>query len=140
VKDFDKWNLNKQKINHNEDRPPFFNEGDIWHVSCGVNVGTEIDGKGDLFLRPFLVLKKNDRKSAICIPCTSNRKDRDYYLELDIAGKVSNLVMSQIRVIDSMRFYKKFGQISESKFKEVLEKVCDYINSRPAKMAGRGHG
>jgi hypothetical protein len=41
---FDKWNLEKQRLNNRKD-VPHSKLRDIWWVSLGINVGYEIDGK-----------------------------------------------------------------------------------------------
>jgi mRNA interferase MazF len=140
VKDFDGWNVNKQKINKSLSRPLNFKKGQIWWVSCGVNIGTEIDGKGQIFLRPFLVLKKNYHKSAICLPLTSpNDKERNYYFLTEIKNKKSVIVFSQIRNIDTQRFYKHYAEISEKKFEEILSKLFDYIKSPSFRLGDKGY-
>lgn len=53
---FDVWNSIKKKT---DNRHLDFNvrAGDIWWMIQGVNIGSEIDGKGKSFTRPCLVLK-----------------------------------------------------------------------------------
>jgi mRNA interferase MazF len=138
-KDFDGWNKNKKDINKQDARPKRFKKGEIWWVSCGVNVGTEIDGKGNLFLRPFIVLKKNDTKSAICVPLTSRiSKARTYYMSILIKQKQTYVVLSQIKTIDTKRFYKKYAELGESKFKLIIQSCINYIKSSDLWSEGQG--
>ena len=57
MKDYQEWMPIKATIN-NELRRPTYRDGDIFWVCIGENVGFEQDGKGSLFARPVLVLKK----------------------------------------------------------------------------------
>jgi hypothetical protein len=54
-KDFDTWNTLKKKLT-DEVRKTNIRAGEVRWISCGVNVGSEIDGKGVSFTRPALVL------------------------------------------------------------------------------------
>ena len=130
IKDFTTWNRNKIKIDEAESRPLVFKNGQIWWVSCGINIGTEIDGKGDKFLRPFLIIKKNDTRSAICLPMSSfKNKKRAYYFETEINNTQVLFVLSQIKNIDSKRFYKYHCEISEKKLEIIKEALILYIKS-----------
>lgn len=59
-KDFDNWTQIKKGLD-TEHKIPFFNEREIWWCSLGVNIGYEIYGKGYVFSRPVLILKKIKR-------------------------------------------------------------------------------
>ena len=50
-RDYKEWMPIKADT-HNAGRYRTFSEGQIWWCIWGENVGTEIDGKGELFLRP----------------------------------------------------------------------------------------
>ncbi len=53
-KDFDKWN--KQKIHIDKlDHFQHPKVGEIWWCRVGLNIGTEIYGKGNEYTRPVLV-------------------------------------------------------------------------------------
>ena len=63
-KDFKKWMGVKEKI----DRVAItrtIREGEIWWSSVGENVGTEICGKGDIYIRPVLVFRKMNRSGFL---------------------------------------------------------------------------
>ncbi|MCB9811044.1 MAG: hypothetical protein H6779_04545 [Candidatus Nomurabacteria bacterium] len=57
MKDFKKWNIIKTKLDAKTSHRTF-KERDIWWCSLGVNVGHEENGKGGVFNRPVLVVKK----------------------------------------------------------------------------------
>ncbi len=56
-KKFDNWNDVKKNL-HGEHKAIIFKERDIFWVSIGVNIGYEQDGKGEIFSRPVVVVKK----------------------------------------------------------------------------------
>jgi PemK-like, MazF-like toxin of type II toxin-antitoxin system len=78
--DFDAWNIQKQAI-HAAARWPIFREGQVWWCALGVNVGSEVYGKGPQRTRPVIVLRKLSRESCIVVPVTSVQPTRlsDWY-------------------------------------------------------------
>jgi len=57
---FDNWNNLKQIIENKE--PVQFRQGQIYFMSVGQNIGYEVYGKGEYFLRPVLVFRKFRKK------------------------------------------------------------------------------
>ena len=53
IKRFLEWIGLKEKLHSNNFTPPFFKEKEIWWCYFGENIGTEMNGKGDFFTRPF---------------------------------------------------------------------------------------
>jgi len=50
-----------------------FYEREVWWCITGVNVGVEIAGKHELFLRPVVVIRKFNKHMALIVP-TNNTK------------------------------------------------------------------
>jgi mRNA interferase MazF len=73
-KDFDSWNLLKKKIQI-KNSVPSFKSKEIWWCNLGINIGSEQDGKGLLFSRPVLVIKKISRQLFVGIPLSSKIKE-----------------------------------------------------------------
>ena len=73
-KDFSKWMDVKAGL-HFAGVFRSVKEGDAWWCSVGANVGIEIDGKQDFFLRPVLVIKKLSRYGFMGIPLTSREHE-----------------------------------------------------------------
>src|SRR3989344_5471483 len=69
----------------------------------GENIGTEMDGKGDSFTRPVLILKKYDRFSFLAVPLTSKAKKGTWYFTFTHNDKEQTVVLSQGRVINYKR-------------------------------------
>ena len=75
MKDFHDWNKKKIKINENitYNHPK---EKEIWWCSIGVNIGSEVYGKGSGYTRPVLVINAEGSECFIGIPLTSNVKKK----------------------------------------------------------------
>lgn len=68
--ELDRWNEVKKKLQFRS-RTPYFKQGEIWWVSVGLNLGSESYGKGVMFRRPVLVLKK-----LSSVPHSFTRRER----------------------------------------------------------------
>jgi mRNA-degrading endonuclease toxin of MazEF toxin-antitoxin module len=107
-KDFDKWNKIKQKIDTN-DRKLFYYEKEVWWVAMGVNVGSEQDGKGEMFVRPVLIYKKTRGGLFIGIPLTSTLKDDSIHIAFYFEYGLHTALIFQLKSYDSKRLTQKNG-------------------------------
>ena len=126
MNEFEKWSDEKTKIN-NKNGSFAFRAGEIWWCCLGKNVGVEINGKGLRFSMPVLVLKKNDKNSAIVIPLTSTLVSRSWSQGITIRGRKSCLLFSQVRCISSKRLCKKMTELSDGEFARIRDCFMDYI-------------
>jgi mRNA interferase MazF len=123
-KDYELWNIVKGEIERSDHKPPHFNEGEVWWVSVGVNVGYEIDGKGVRFARPVLILKKYSRFTFLGIPMSSKVKSNNkYYFRVKFRDRINSIVLSQIRVFDSKRLLNIHDFISSKKLSKISKLV-----------------
>lgn len=106
-KQFDTWNILKQKKDIQEHKPPFVSEMDIWWVHIGENIGYEISGKSKEFSRPVLVYKKLSQHMFLVIPLTSTNKKGSWYVHFYFQKQKSVACLHQIRTIDYRRMIKK---------------------------------
>ncbi len=121
-KDYKRWMTLKITVN-NVAGHPFFHEREIWYCYLGENVGFEQDGKGDLFMRPIIVLRKFNQEIFWGLPLTSTLKSSKYYSVVDFGlGKKSSVILSQIRLIDAKRLSHKIGVVSEEEFDNLVIK------------------
>ncbi len=119
VKKFLKWIGLKEKLHNSENLPPLVSERDIWWIIFGENIGSEINGKSDLFSRPGLILKKLSRNSYLVAPTTSQEKEGSWYVAIGYELRNMNVCLHQIRIIDYRRLSSRLGQISENDFLRV---------------------
>ena len=136
---FDKWNTLKQKINQKETIP--FKQGEIYFMSVGHNIGGEIYGHDELFLRPVLIYRKLSKYSFVGIPLTSKQKDGSYYFTFRYTKKtLSTALLNQIRVFDIKRAEYYNGYINVKDFSQLKDKVMKFMNITPNyKKKGSGH-
>lgn len=120
MKDFDRWNVLKKELESRDCRP-LFKEREVWFCCLGVNIGNEQDGKGDLYLRPMLVLKKFNENIFIGISITSRQKNLPFYLRLK--NRSDYLILSQIKLMDSKRLKYLARKIGKQEFKCIKEKI-----------------
>ena len=68
MKDFNRWNELKKKIDSNNDLLDNFpKEGEVWMSSVGLNIGYEQNGSENNFSRPVLIVKKFNNISQLHI-------------------------------------------------------------------------
>lgn len=126
IKDFAGWNRLKQRLDA-KTKPPFFNEGQVWWCSLGVNVGFEIYGKSCVYTRPVLILKKYSRQTFFGLPLSSKRKDRAAYYPIEFQNSKGSLILDQGRTLDSRRLTERMGEFSEDTFRELKEVFRKHI-------------
>lgn len=122
-KDFDSWNIKKQKIDNDKPKLPYFKEREIWWLSIGVNVGYEEDGKHEDFLRPVLVITKFNQELFLGVPLSTKVKDNRYYIKIKLKGRTISAMISQIRTFSSKRILYKLGELDSQDFMEVVNNV-----------------
>ena len=127
-KDFDKWNSEKKLVDKKTvNRDLFFYAREIWWCSAGLNIGVEADGKNENYERPFLIIKKFNADMVWVLPLTTQEKINKYYFKLNHEELKSWVVLSQIKTISTKRLLRKVGSISESDFKEVVERLQNIL-------------
>lgn len=109
MKDFDTWNTYKKEIERNQRIE--YSEGDVWMISLGENVGCEESGKGRIYSRPIVVVKKFNKDFCLAIPLSTTNKEGLYYYKFSFKNGISNALLSQIKPVDSKRFAYRMGSV-----------------------------
>ena len=124
MKKYDKWNEVKKDIVI-KNKNLTFKVREIYWLSVGQNIGYEIYGKGDEYLRPVLILRKFSKESFLGIPLTSVSKDDMFHFEFTPIDKVkiNYAILSQIKLFSAKRIKSKMGKISQDDFKSLKEKL-----------------
>lgn len=121
--DFDNWNDEKKRIS-NLKYFHHFREGEVWLVSIGVNIGFEINGKGENYARPVLILKKHNQHTFIGLPLSTRIILNRYIVSIGLIGnKVATANLSQVRVLDSKRLIHKLAIMNKEVFVELKRKA-----------------
>ncbi len=108
----------KKKLNDLTNRAPHVNEGDIWWISVGENVGSEIDGKSRIFSRPAIIYKKLAHGFYLIVP-TTKKKSGSWYVTFRHQGVEMCACLHQIRTVDYRRLWSKMGRMDEQERKKV---------------------
>lgn len=119
IKQFLKWIGLKEKLHSNEHIPPLFKEGEIWWSHFGENIGTEMNGKGDFFTRPVLILKKYDRFSFLAVPLTTKTKEGTWYSTFTHNSKEQTAVLSQVRTVNYKRLKELVGKVDSNDYQKI---------------------
>ena len=125
MKRLDEWNEVKKQL-HNSKRKVYFKERDIFWVSVGVNIGFEQDGKGELFTRPVVIIKKYSNDIFLGIPLTTTQREGSFYFQFEFKNKISTAILVQHKLYSNKRLIKKMGMINKEDFiklKEALNKL-----------------
>lgn len=125
MKNFDKWNSTKKKINK-QSRPPV-KLGEIHWCSFGLNIGVGQDGRGDDFQRLVIIIKKFSSQIVLIAPLTTKIHKRDWYLNINIFNRESQIILNQVKPVDTKRLIEEVGQISEEKVIEILDNYIKLI-------------
>lgn len=126
-KDFDKWNAVKKRI-HTDARQVNIRAGEVRWVSCGVNVGSEIDGKSESFTRPFLIIHVIGFALALVVPFSTKVKKVAGYTAFDFQGRQSALCIHQVRVISQRRILARKGRISERRLRSIKTEIKKFFH------------
>lgn len=124
VKNYNDWNNKKIKINQQETLHQC-HDGQVWIMSLGVNIGSEIDGKGEIFARPVLVIKRCNMDTFIGVPLTKTKKNSKWYISCTVDSKVGSVNISQIRLFDQKRLLRLIEKINEEDFLKIKKAVRD---------------
>jgi mRNA interferase MazF len=125
-KDFDNWNEVKKKTN--AEQPRLYTVREIWWCRFGVNIGTEQDGKGKLYLRPGIILRGFGSDACLVIPLTTSA--HNHFLRIPIGkieGEEAKANLSQMRVIDTRRLIEKIGFLDKETFSKLRKSAKDLL-------------
>jgi mRNA interferase MazF len=118
TKDFEGWNRTKQKLD-NRRTIPVFHEREIWWVSIGINIGFEMYGKGEIFSRPVLIVKKFSPSTFLGVPLSTKMKNNEYYHPITFKGETTSAVFDQVRTMDARRLADFIAKLPEVQFKQI---------------------
>jgi len=125
IKAFDKWNNVKKRI-QDEERKVHIRSGEIRWCTIGVNIGSEMDGKGESFSRPVLIIHTIGSKLALVIPLTSKLKSVAGYIPFTFQNKEHSLCVHQLKVISTKRLLKRKGRITRNRLEQVKKVIQEF--------------
>ncbi len=123
---YDEWNNLKKKVSKSN-KQILFKEGEVWWCSLGYNIGTETFGKGRIFSRPILILKKLSNETSICIPLTTKIKVGSWFVRIQIHDVDNYVMLNQIRMLHAKRFQRRMFVVGNSTFNTIKEKLKNFL-------------
>ena len=129
-KDFKGWMAVKEKTHYNKSQRSF-KTGDIWWCKIGENVGSEICGKGENFMRPVLIIKKLSKENFIGIPLTSKHHTGTWYKSFAFKGFTEYAAVAQVENISAYRLMYKMGSATDSDLNNVVNALISLIKITP---------
>jgi len=104
-------------------------ERSIVFVHMGRNIGSEQNGKGELFLRPVVVIKIFNKNLFFGVPLTSKKKTGSFFYDIIYTHKGreynSTAILAQAKVFDRKRCLYTKGMIKKEYFEVLKEKLFD---------------
>lgn len=102
--------------------------GEIRWVSFGVNVGSEIDGKGESFTRLALVAHVVGAVLALVVPLSTKLKNVAGYIPFEFQGKRVSVCVHQMKIISQRRILARKGKISDKRLKEIKIEIKKFFD------------
>jgi len=127
LKDFDSWNLVKKRLNE-ENCKVYIRAGEIRWVAFGVNVGSEIDGKGIPFTRPALIIHVIGSHLALVLPMSTKIKDIAGYIPFEWKGVVGALCIHQIKIVSQKRILSRKGKVSDQRLENIKSEITKFFS------------
>ena len=128
TKDFDTWNNLKQTLDAKDrQEAPLYRRREIWWCSVGVNVGFEIFGKNENFVRPVIILRKYSPLTFFGLPMTSNRKNIPSHFHFDFRGTAGSILLDQGKTFDARRLVKRMGRVNKNDVQIIKQAFIDYL-------------
>ena len=125
-KDFDTWNNLKKDINQ-RDIKIYCNTREIWWCSLGLNIGSEEDGKNELFERPVLIEKVFSTTMCRVLPLTSKSRNDANHVPITYLEREGSVILSQLKTISTKRLSRKLCRLEKEQFERVMEALKESI-------------
>ncbi len=125
-KNFDRWNEVKKTTNAGNAR--FYTVREIWWCRCGVNIGTEQDGKGASYVRPCVIIRGFGPDACLVVPLTTSKRKHPLRIAVGFVQESEAFAnLSQIRVIDTRRLESKIGFLDKELFAKLRKTARDML-------------
>lgn len=129
MKDFDRWNQLKKKIDEKDTvLDKFPKEGEVWMADMGLNVGYEQNGSGENFSRPMLIVKKFNNHMFWAVPLSTKQKNLDFYFNyIDLGGGNVSAILAQMKLVSVKRLKRDVYLMPDKIFSEIKQKLKSFL-------------
>ena len=125
-KDFEAWNTLKKRV-ETDGLPRNIRTGEVRWTTFGVNIGSEIDGKGFSFARPAVILHPIGHTLALVVPLSTKIKDADGYFPVDFQGTKISVCIHQMKVISMKRILDRKGKMPDSTISCIKDQIKKFF-------------
>lgn len=123
IKEFTKWHEIKSVTEERDTSRILVKEGALWLIRLGVNVGSELDGKGTQFFRPVIVIKKVNEQVFFGVPISS-KVTRGYFRQkFTLLGKPRDAILSHVRAFDKKRCMRFMTMLDKNTMDIIIQRV-----------------
>lgn len=122
-----KWHDQKFILRSKNSEPPMVNEGEVWWMAVGYNIGSEVYGKGSRFTRPCVIFEKLSNKKFLAVPLTTKPKTGTWFVSFIFQNNHSVACLAEVRSVDHRRLIEKIGQLSPKDMKKVKDGLRNLI-------------
>ena len=129
MKNFDGWNEVKKKIDQRISVP--IKIGEICWCKFGLNIGREQNGNLIDYQRLVIIIKKFSTEFVLVAPLTTKIKKGDWYLDIEVLNQKGQVILNQIKPIDTKRILKIVGQVSEKEVENILNRYVALLKGEP---------
>ncbi|HEX8947214.1 MAG TPA: type II toxin-antitoxin system PemK/MazF family toxin [Candidatus Paceibacterota bacterium] len=135
MKEFDRWNGRKKKIDGKKSLVDF-HEREMWWCAIGVNVGSEQHSQSEDFGRPVVVMRRFTRDTFLAVPLTTKVRTAPFRVRFMVNGVENDALVLQMRVYDRRRLLRKVGMVAQDTFAELQKEVASAIQTTDPACAG----
>lgn len=126
IRDYVGWYKLKADIEKAES-DKLFHAREVWWCSLGANIGFEEDGKGLLFERPVLIVRKFSKELFLGVPLTTKSKENKFYHPIVVNKQEGAAMISQVRVLSAQRLNRKLVRIGKNNFNNIVDKISQMV-------------
>ena len=119
MKKFDEWNQLKKQLDSKTKKVIVPKEREVYWASIGENIGNEQNGKGEVFSRPVVIIKRFSRNMFFGIPLSTKIKEGSFFYNFIFLEKPSNALIVQGRLFDTKRLENRLGMIGKDDFENI---------------------
>lgn len=127
MKKFDEWNSIKKGLD-TKLKIVIPKEREVYWASIGENVGYEQNGKGNIFSRPVLIIKRFSKNMFFGVPLSTKTRKGSFFYNFRFLDETSNALIVQGRLFDTRRLENRLGMIDKVDFENIKRNLKDLLN------------
>lgn len=128
MKQHDKWNEIKKKIDTKTTKIVIPKQREVYWASIGENIGNEQNGNGDIFSRPVLIIKRFSKSMFFGVPLSTQIKEGTFFYNFTFLEKESNALIVQGRLFDTKRLENRIGMIEKDDFANIKQSLKELLD------------